>query len=81
MPSPVLNKALQSLPAEPLHRIRVALAFRGRTQTDLAGATAINEAKLSKALNGHRAQLSGDEQDAVARELDVPRPLLFTEAA
>lgn len=81
MDSVALHKALKALPADtPQRRVRVALAYRGQTQSALARGTGIDPGLLSNAMNGHR-NLTGDQESAIAGFLGVPVSILFPEVA
>lgn len=71
-----LLKALRALPADPQRRVRVALAYRGHTQTQLARGAGVDPGILSNALNGNR-DLTPEQTSAIARFLDVPVDALF----
>lgn len=75
-----LTRTLKALPADPGHRIKVALAFHQRTQSDLARAVGSDVTKVSRALNGYRA-FSDAERVKVAEYLDLPLALVFPQVA
>ena len=71
-----LVRTLKALPPDSGHRIRVALAFFKRSQSDLARELGIDVTKVSRALNGYRS-LTEPEQVRVAQFFDLPVHLLF----
>ena len=75
-----LARTLKTLPTDSGHRIRVALAFRKHSQSDLARAVGSDVTKVSRAMNGYRA-FSDTEQVKVAEFLELPVALLFPEVA
>lgn len=60
--------------------LKLAIFQSGRTQTEIAKQTGIDETRLSRIVRGH-VEASEDEQKLIAKALKQPASSLFAQAS